>query len=142
MTANVDELVAGETVGDLVAALRGLKFARLRSGMARLSGEIGPPVIRALMRLEAALLLADADELAASPTTDLRTPEQRRADAFVRLGEELAHAAGIELPDRSGSRGARAAAGRPDHRRRRSAGRLGDSSGLGETEGDSRVTKA
>jgi hypothetical protein len=82
-------LIGGETVADLAEALQGLKLEPARGGMAKVGGLIGAPAIRALMRLEAELLLADADAWATAWTLD-RTPAQRRADAFMLLGKRLA----------------------------------------------------
>lgn len=54
------------------------------SGHARYDNDEVPPLIRALMRIEAELLLDDAGRLRA-PDTAYRTPEQRRADALALL---------------------------------------------------------
>ena len=49
---------------------------------------------RALMRLEAELLLDEADDLDAASLATLRTPEQRLHDAFMLLVERIIEAAG------------------------------------------------
>jgi hypothetical protein len=98
MTGRLDEIVAGETIGDLCSAIRGLKMTPQPDGMVHAAGTVGAPVIRALMRLEGLLLVEDADELARTPHMELRTPGQRRHDAFLRLGREIARVAGIDLP--------------------------------------------
>ena len=46
--------------------------------------DVAPPFLRALMRIEAELLLQDA-ELVAFGTGEPRTPAERRADALVAL---------------------------------------------------------
>ncbi|MGW4742996.1 hypothetical protein [Nocardia xishanensis] len=46
--------------------------------------EVAPPFVRAVMRIEAELLLHDA-ELVTLDDEEPRTQEQRRADAFVAL---------------------------------------------------------
>ncbi|SLI21720.1 Uncharacterised protein [Mycobacteroides abscessus subsp. abscessus] len=46
--------------------------------------EVAPPFIRAVMRVEAELLLRDA-ELVTVGNEEPRTPEERRTDAFVAL---------------------------------------------------------
>ena len=54
------------------------------SGHARYGAEEAPPLIRALMRIEAELLLDDARRLRARDV-GWRTPEQRGVDALVLL---------------------------------------------------------
>ena len=46
--------------------------------------EVAPPFIRAIMRVEAELLLHDA-ELVTVDNEEPRTPDERRTDAFVAL---------------------------------------------------------
>ncbi|HET6921436.1 MAG TPA: hypothetical protein VFI46_18530 [Jiangellaceae bacterium] len=50
-------------------------------------------LLRAIMRIEAELLLADANEVGSS-AAEPRTPQQRRADAFVALALRVADALG------------------------------------------------
>lgn len=51
---------------------------------AEIPNEIATPFLRALTRREARLLVEDADELTDVPS-EPRSPDQRRADAFVDL---------------------------------------------------------
>jgi len=60
----------------------------------RLSPDEAGPVWRAVMRAEAALLLEDADHIGPL-AIDLRTPEQRRADALFAVVTEAAEAIGL-----------------------------------------------
>ncbi|MGH8985059.1 MAG: hypothetical protein ACRDY6_14445 [Acidimicrobiia bacterium] len=53
-------------------------------GAVRLEPELGLPFVRALMRVEAELLLQDANALGGA-RDEKRTDAQRRADAFVAL---------------------------------------------------------
>jgi len=89
--------VAGESLEDLIAAFSSV-FAQsvvppgtARCDSAHASPDVGYPLRRALMRVEAELLLADAALLSAT-AGEPRTPEQRRYDTFVALGERLAEA--------------------------------------------------
>jgi hypothetical protein len=43
------------------------------------------PLIRAMMRVEAEMLLQDAEHISTANIDSVRTVEQRRADAFVAL---------------------------------------------------------
>ncbi len=88
MTTRNRDSVAGEPIDDLQEDLRGLRTGPPRRGMTTLRGVVGPSVVRALMRLEAELLIADAGALAAGATLD-RTDGQRRADAFMLLIERM-----------------------------------------------------
>lgn len=97
MTNTPSDRVAGETFEDLIAAFSSVfeqsvlypdGSMRLR---ARLTPDLSYPLRRALMRVEAELLLADAAALSAT-ADETRTPEQRRFDAFVSLGEQLGKA--------------------------------------------------
>jgi hypothetical protein len=91
--------VAGENVDVLLPLL--VRFAHsLRpgadgafSGHATYGKEEGPPLVRALMRVEAELLLHDARHLR-GPGDGWRTPEARRADALVLLVLRTASAVG------------------------------------------------
>ncbi len=56
----------------------------------RMTPEETGPVVRALLRAEAELLLDDADTF--DPTATTRTPEQRRADALVEIAIAAARA--------------------------------------------------
>lgn len=94
----LNRTVAGEPLRDLVPALLEIgenswidDEGMWRSEFA-LEPEIGTPFGRALMRVEADLLLEDADRLG-DPDVEDRTPDQRRADALLalalRVGEVL-----------------------------------------------------
>ncbi|MBF6373541.1 hypothetical protein [Nocardia farcinica] len=87
-TAEDSDLVAGERRIDL---LRALSYVQTESGPdgeyivhGDLPPEVAPPFIRAVMRVEAELLLRDA-ELVTVGNEEPRTPEERRTDAFVAL---------------------------------------------------------
>jgi hypothetical protein len=91
---NTNDVVYGERIGDLLPRL-----LRLADSMRPMPGEMyelaavldrreAPPVMRALLRAEAELLLEDA-ETYGSDAYEERTHEQRAADAFVRLARAL-----------------------------------------------------
>lgn len=82
--------VAGEDPHVLLALVRRFvdslvlnEDGTMFSGHARYGKEEAPPLVRALMRIEAELLLDDARRL--GPETPWRTPEQRGADALALL---------------------------------------------------------
>ncbi len=86
----LNRTVAGEPLRDLIPALLEIgenswtdDEGRWRTEVA-LESEIGTPFGRALMRVEAELLLEDADRLG-EPGGEERTPDQRRADALLAL---------------------------------------------------------
>jgi len=86
-----DAFVAGERLQALVAALIECKPERIENGSYKVDAELdtatGAPLARALMRVEAEMLLADAEAIRPDLAGGMRTPDQRRADAFL----ELAH---------------------------------------------------
>jgi hypothetical protein len=55
---------------------------------ARLDMPAGAPLLRAVLRAEAELLIEDADRLD-DPEYEGRSPEQRRSDAFRRMVEAV-----------------------------------------------------
>ncbi|MQY23741.1 MULTISPECIES: DUF222 domain-containing protein [Nocardia] len=82
------DLIAGELRVDL---LRALSYVETESGPdgsyivnGDLPPEVAPPFIRAIMRIEAELLLHDARQVTVD-RGEPRTPEERRADAFLAL---------------------------------------------------------
>ncbi|WP_431957007.1 hypothetical protein [Nocardia lijiangensis] len=82
------DLIAGEHRADL---LRALSYVSTESGPdgeyivnGDLPPEVAPPFIRAIMRVEAELLLHDA-ELVTVDNEEPRTPDDRRIDALVAL---------------------------------------------------------
>jgi hypothetical protein len=82
------DLIAGELRDDL---LRALSYVETESGPdgsyivnGDLPPEVAPPFIRAIMRIEAELLLHDALQVTVD-RGEPRTPEERRADAFLAL---------------------------------------------------------
>jgi hypothetical protein len=85
----------GERLEDLLPAL--LKFhdnlSPTDDGMwtseCSLSQEEFAPLCRALMRVESRLLREDANRLTSDDARSWRTPDQRRADAFVALVKML-----------------------------------------------------
>jgi hypothetical protein len=92
-----DVLVAGERAATLLEALLQIKMKRRRNGMmgfdAIFEPGLGLPLARALMRVEAELLLQDADSYG-RPGTEVRTYEQRAAAAFVALTLRVTDAMG------------------------------------------------
>ncbi|MET8797841.1 hypothetical protein ABZV91_15565 [Nocardia sp. NPDC004568] len=82
------DLVAGEHRDDLLRALTYVSTESLSDGSYVVNGdlprEVAPPFIRAIMRVEAELLLHDA-EFVTIDEGEPRTPEERRADAFLAL---------------------------------------------------------
>lgn len=92
---NYDELVSGEHIDDLFPALKAFVDAGSinEDGMfvseVELEPTVGHPLSRAMMRVEAELLLEDAEAPGAADHED-RAPEQRAADAFARLFEAWA----------------------------------------------------
>lgn len=96
-TEHLDRRVAGERVGDLVRMLTQILVDEPDSdGCYRVcfhfKNEEGAPFVRALMRIEAELLLHDANLVDANQI-EPRTPEQRRADALVALALRVQDAA-------------------------------------------------
>lgn len=81
--------VAGESIELLRAAFGKLQHRTTSDGMVeltwRLEPELGEPFCRAVLRIEMELLAQDV----ARGDPDVRTTEQRRADAFVLLAERL-----------------------------------------------------
>jgi hypothetical protein len=79
--------VEGEPIELPMRALSGFQLSDQRDGMVRFSAELPPelgePLMRALMRVEAECLLADADGLGRG--CEERTYEQRSCDALVEL---------------------------------------------------------
>ncbi|WP_028479390.1 hypothetical protein [Nocardia sp. CNY236] len=82
------DLVAGERRADLLRALSYVSTESQPDGSYVVNGDlppdVAPPFIRAIMRVEAELLLHDA-ELVTVEDGEPRTPEERRTDAFVAL---------------------------------------------------------
>lgn len=91
--------VAGEDVDVLLPLLTRFAHSLVQNVSGTFSGHVtygseeAPPLVRALMRVEAELLLDDARQLA-GPENVWRTPENRRADALVLLVLRTAVAAG------------------------------------------------
>ena len=92
-------LVAGEPVTELIRAFLQFETAEEPDGMhhidARLEPDVAAPLARALMRVEAELLLADADAWGTDGYED-RTSPQRCADALVELVTRCAAATGMK----------------------------------------------
>jgi hypothetical protein len=89
MTTDDVTRVAGESVRDLWQILSRMELdPEDNDGMACLRAtaprELFPPLQRALMRMEAEELLAEADTITAFDS-EPRTPDQRRADALSAL---------------------------------------------------------
>lgn len=97
-TGDLRPTVAGEDLGVLVEAFQRIKLREAPDGMFkgtfRLPAALGDPFVRALQRVEAELLLEDADMIGVTPYCDRRTEAQRRADAMVLLVTRVAAALG------------------------------------------------
>lgn len=90
----LDRHVYGELVVDLMPSLLRIRETSSfdETGGCHINVELSDaeaaPLVRAMHRAEAELLLEDADRLTPGSRRD-RTPEQRRADALVRVAEAL-----------------------------------------------------
>ncbi len=89
--------VEGEPILDLFEVLRRFELDDVDDdGMIHLEAEypsdVGQPFHRALMRVEAELLIADADSLGSDGYAE-RTDEQRRYDALMELVRRMGDAA-------------------------------------------------
>lgn len=86
--------VYGESARGILAAMSKSDRSVGDDGMHRfdlpMTADEATPVVRALMRAEAELLAADAD--AFDPQAEIRTAEQRRADAMVAVVTSAAEA--------------------------------------------------
>ncbi len=83
--------VAGESTDVLLKAflqIRWRKRAGMVEGSAKLDPDLGRPLLRAVETIEQELL----DEDVAQRAVHARTPDQRRADAFVLLFDRLSEA--------------------------------------------------
>lgn len=90
---SLDYLVAGEPAGALATAIvlskpDLLDRARI-SPSSDVRREVHASLVRALMRIEAELLLRDADDRGADSAAIRRTHAQRRRDAFDLLVERV-----------------------------------------------------
>lgn len=87
--------VAGERVDQLQEILREVQFTQVHGGGVRINAHLthadGACLMRAIMRVEAELLLHDADQVTAE-VSEPRTAAKRRADAFVALALRVADA--------------------------------------------------
>lgn len=88
--------VHGEPLEVLASALYRLRPTSVRNGMTRLAATFpadeAASIARAAMRIEARLLLDDADHVA-SGQSEGRTPERRRSDALNLLWKRVITAA-------------------------------------------------
>jgi hypothetical protein len=77
-------LILGESADEICEALLGMDLQLRPRGTARLNGKVDAtgPLVRALLRAEAELLVADALAMKVG-TYEERTPAQRRADALM-----------------------------------------------------------
>ena len=82
-----DAMIYGESAHAILTAMSKNDHRITGSGMhefdLRMTPDEAGPVVRALMRVEAELLIKDAD--AFDPALEGRTPEQRRADALFQV---------------------------------------------------------
>jgi hypothetical protein len=88
MTTHNAGRVAGERIVDLAEAMQNVTIGPLDRGLITIRGTVGRPFVRAVMRVEAELLIADANALSGGASLD-RTYGQRRADAVTLLLERL-----------------------------------------------------
>jgi hypothetical protein len=93
-------LIAGESIDDIARALMRFQFGPEQDGMARmevtLERELGVPFHRAMLRIEAELLMQEADEHTVDgPFGEHRTDAQRRADALMELIARFSEAMGV-----------------------------------------------
>lgn len=91
-------LIAGETIEDLARALIQIRPGPPRADgsirfTAKIPREIYEPFRRAMMRIEAELLAAEADQLSTDDAAVERTDDQRRLDAFEELVRRCSQAA-------------------------------------------------
>ena len=97
MTALRDKTVAGEPLALLLQALAALTLEEQPGGWAKVHGEIpsapGDAMHRAIMRIEAELILEAADSVGVAGREE-RTPPRRRHDAFVELARRVVDAVG------------------------------------------------
>jgi hypothetical protein len=86
------DLVAGEPWEEVARALLRLKRTQTSDGSLQITGvldrEVAAPLVAALMRVEADLLLEDADAVSRGESCR-RTQEQRAADALVEVARRL-----------------------------------------------------
>ena len=84
----IETLVAGEPAETLLEVLQQIGFRKRSNSMTRLDAclepRLGDPLYRALLRVQAKLLLQDADAFG-KLHADIRTHEQRAADALGAL---------------------------------------------------------
>lgn len=92
--------VFGESLDDVGQALLAMRWRPRADGSGTLSGNIQPqgPLLRAMFRAEAELLLEDAAEMA-NEEWEHRTQSRRGADALVRVAERLAASASASATD-------------------------------------------
>ncbi|WP_174183368.1 hypothetical protein [Nocardia barduliensis] len=88
MADDIDsDLIAGERRADLLRALSYVSTESQPDGGTVVNGnlppEVAPPFIRAIMRVEAELLLRDAELV--TEDGEPRTQEKRREDAIIAL---------------------------------------------------------
>jgi hypothetical protein len=92
-----ERFVAGEPIDVLRRALGRLGTRKTARGVAldaAIPSEEALPFMRALMRVEAELLVHDADHLI-GPDAAPRSADERRADALVALVLRIEEAAGV-----------------------------------------------
>jgi hypothetical protein len=80
--------LGGEPVRELIDGLSMIDLKVDDDGWASFEATVPQCLVRAIMRYEAALIVADADAMASGEFID-RTPDQRRADAFTQLLTDL-----------------------------------------------------
>ena len=90
--------VAGEALDDIIAVMRNVELGDQQDGLTEISMSLNDAetviLRRALMRVEAELLVADAETLDVASLESLRTPSQRRQDAFMLIVQRVIEATG------------------------------------------------
>lgn len=90
--------IAGETLDDIIAVMRNVELGEQQDGLTEISMSLNDAetviLRRALMRVEAELLMADADALDVASVASLRSPTQRRHDAFMLIVQRVIEATG------------------------------------------------
>ena len=90
--------VAGEALDDIIAVMGNVELGDQQDGLTEISMRLNDAeaviLRRAMMRVEAELLLADADNLDVGSVETLRTPTQRRHDAFMLIVQRVIEATG------------------------------------------------
>ena len=90
--------IAGEALEDIIAVMRNVELGDQQEGLTEVALHLNDAehviLRRALMRVEAELLVGDAETLDGASLPSLRTPTQRRHDAFMLIVQRVIEATG------------------------------------------------